>query len=217
MRVSRLKRLASHFWPIKVAAFKSEMSGQLVVELVEGRFRLRTGDAVYSFEDRYTSFATALKEVSISLEGDILVLGMGMGSIPWLLQSVHKAANRITCVDVDPLMPALVNRFYPDKDNLERLELVTADVVDFLGQNKRQFSLVCVDVFVGEEVPHSMWELELLKKLRHTISSNGTILFSRLSTRQTEEAELWDNLAEVFPGNRDILTFGNAIMLWQKN
>jgi spermidine synthase len=217
MRASRLKRLASHFWPIKVASYESTMSGHLLVELVEGRYRLRTGDAVYSFEDRYTSFATALNEVTFPVHGDILVLGMGMGSIPWLLQSVHKTDNPITCVDIDPLMPELVNRYYPDKGKLAQLELVVADVIDYLGHNEREFGLICVDVFVAEEVPHSMWELESLMKLRQSLSENGTILFSRLSTRQSEESELWENLTDVFPGNRDILTFGNAIMLWQKN
>ena len=56
------KKRLSYFFPITVEKIESQHSGTLSVRLVEGRYQLVTGDAIYSFEDKYTSYGTALEQ-----------------------------------------------------------------------------------------------------------------------------------------------------------
>ena len=48
------------FYPVRLDQKNSSYSGEIRVDLVGGRCQLHTGNAIYSYEDRYTSFMHAL-------------------------------------------------------------------------------------------------------------------------------------------------------------
>lgn len=67
---------------------RSEINPELKVYLSLGRLKLITGNAIYSYEDKYINFVEAFNFINIknkSVKG-ALVLGLGLGSIPYILE-----------------------------------------------------------------------------------------------------------------------------------
>ncbi|HCK22569.1 MAG TPA: hypothetical protein DHW15_10515 [Bacteroidetes bacterium] len=210
------KKRLSYFFPITVEKIESQHSGTLSVRLVEGRYQLVTGDAIYSFEDKYTSYGTALEQPHQTAGTSALVLGLGMASIPYLLQKKHHWKGTITCVEWDPVLIRLTQKYYPYPEGINRLKIIEADAKAFMQENARTFDLITVDLFIESEVPYFCWEQSFLEQLKKAVAPGGTLFFSRLTDRHTEESMLWENLEKVFPEKEEIITFGNSIMKWER-
>ena len=82
------KRLLSYFWEQTLETGASEINPTFKVALENGRLKLEVPNAIYSFEDLYTSFSTTFEKLKIhELQlKTVLVLGYGLGSIPFLLK-----------------------------------------------------------------------------------------------------------------------------------
>lgn len=212
---SALQKIISYVYPIRIHQVQSAWSGNMSVDMVNGRYQLYTGNAVYSYEDLYTSYATALNEAGFNPNGQALILGLGLGSIPYLLQSKHAYTGKITCVEIDPVIIDLAAKYYPSNIGWQQLQIIQDDAVNFLEKNQQTFSLIAMDLFIGEEIPYQCWDRQFLSNLKKAVAPGGTLLVSRLIERRMEEQILWENLEEIFPFGREIRTSGNMIMIWK--
>jgi spermidine synthase len=210
-----LQKLLSYFLPVRIQRVHSAISGTMHIDLVNGRYQLYTGNAVYSYEDKYTSYATALRNADFDPNKPALVLGLGLGSIPFLLQSKHAYTGPITCIEIDPVIIDMAARYYPSAEGWKNIEVIQDDAISFLQHNTKKYALIAMDLFVGEEIPYPCWEKQFLINLKNSLSPGGTLLVSRLIERRMEEDSLWNNLEEIFPNSREIRTNGNMIMIWK--
>ena len=82
------KRLLSYFFEWHIESAPSEANPHLYVSLKNGRYQLCTANAVYSYEDLYTNFLRAFEQIDFDkVPGkDVLILGLGLGSIPIILE-----------------------------------------------------------------------------------------------------------------------------------
>ncbi|HPE96332.1 MAG: methyltransferase domain-containing protein [Chitinophagales bacterium] len=203
----------SFLYPVRLDQKNSSYSGEIRVDLVGGRCQLHTGNAIYSYEDRYTSFMHALGVATFEDDCRVLVLGMGLGSIPYLLFRTFHHRGLVTCIEIDPDIIGLAKKYYPPSAPVP--DIIQADAVTWLQQNKLTFDLITMDMFIGEEVPYECWQTSFLSDLKRAVAPGGALLFSRLKEREVEEQDLWKNLAETFPGAAEIPTSGNSIMYWR--
>ncbi len=211
------KKHISYLFPLTIEKVESRYSGELTVRLVDGRYQLVTGNAIYSFEDKYTSYGSALERLYHNHGNNALVLGLGMASIPYLLQKKHRWSGPITCVEWDPVLIELTHKYYPFPGGKDQLKIIRADAQHFMQKNRLTFDLITVDLFIESEVPYFCWEEAFLQQLKNAVAPGGTLFFSRLTDRHTEEAILWDNLEKVFPDKEEIVTYGNSIMKWVRS
>ncbi len=209
--------MLSYVSDIKLEKLHSPVSGDLEVVLSRARVQLNTLNATYSFEDLYTSYGTALQKINIEKKqiSSVLVLGLGLGSIPYILQNKYKIDCIIDCVDIDPLIIQLARKYYPLPAKLMKLSIHNADAFDWMMQNDKKYDLITVDLFVDREVPKKLHQKNFIESLRHALAKNGTILFSRLKSNRPIEYLLWENLYTVFENGHDIETMGNAIYCWK--
>lgn len=210
-------RILSYLTPITLEKVQSAVSGELQVVMDSGRVMLNSPAATYSYEDRYTSFQKALKEISPRLSGvqRALVLGLGLGSVPYMLQKHYAAGYPIDCVEVDPEVIRLAHTYYPLPEKLPLLHIQEADAIAWMAHNTGIYDLVIVDIFIDTKVPESARGVDFLRNLRRSVAPGGTLLFSRLLSRQRFEQELWANLRTVFPEGYEIDTGGNVILCFQ--
>lgn len=112
--------------PITLEKVGSAVSGELQVLMDSGRMMLNSPAATYSCEDRYTSLQKALKAIGPRLSGvqHALVLVLGLGSAPYLLQKHYAAGYPIDCVEVDPEVISLAHTFYPFPEKLALLRIL---------------------------------------------------------------------------------------------
>ena len=178
---------------IKVESTSGEYSGPLEVVLFEGRYMLNSENATYSFEDKYTSYRTALFTIAEEIKSmkSALVLGLGLGSIPYMLQTKFGFKGTISCVELDKTIIRLAKKYYPAQDLLSAL-----DIHD-------------------KNVPRQFHSETFLQQLKNSLSANGILLFSRLAEKSRSEKTLIDNLKKVFPSAIEIDTAGNLILCYK--
>lgn len=202
---------------IKVESTSGEYSGPLEVVLFEGRYMLNSENATYSFEDKYTSYRTALFTIAEEIKSmkSALVLGLGLGSIPYMLQTKFGFKGTISCVELDKTIIRLAKKYYTDQDLLSALDIHDSDALMWMQLNSQQFDLITVDLFIDKNVPRQFHSETFLQQLKNSLSANGILLFSRLSEKSRSEKTLIDNLKKVFPSAIEIDTGGNLILCYK--
>lgn len=178
---------------------------------------LGSANAVYSFEDRYTTFKIAFEHLRPEKKDlkHILVLGFGLGSIPLLLAG-RGFSGKITGVDIDPVVFELAQRYitFPDRLNLTGY---AADAAKFVAQTTNTYDLICVDLFLDDQVPDKFEKQAFLQQLKELLAPNGYLLFNRLYYRPNFKAatdEFFENtFTAVFPQATAWPTGGNRMLV----
>lgn len=149
------------------------MSGDLQVVLESGRVMLNCPTANYSYEDHYTYFRKALQQIRMRLsnvQSAVVILGLGLGSVPYALQKLYGANYPIDCVELDLDVIRLAKKYYPFKDCLERLIIHQANAKDCGMDNMRIFDLLIVDIFVDTRVPEQAHHIGFLQAQRRAVA-----------------------------------------------
>ncbi len=184
-------KVLSYFYDIPIEKIHSDYSGTLEVSLHRGEWKLSTFNAIYSFGKYYTSYKGAFNQLDIQQfpAKNILLLGVGLGSIVRLLQH-HPTIQEITAVDIDPVIIGLAKKYWPDSQSKFRSIFFAQDAIqwlkDFSSQNK--FDLILSDVFIDDSTPESMLTQQYLQLLKERLSTRGILIYSKLQYTEAHKA-----------------------------
>ena len=215
--IPRWKRWWSYLAPIHLETVASSVNDYLEVYLISNRLRLTTMDAIYSYDDRYFNFVSAFKEIKLpENDAQILVLGLGLGSIPLILERKFRKKYIYTAIEKDSASLYLFNRY--QKDRLKSpVNIFHADAVDFLRENTDRYHMICVDVFIGDAIPSHLKETPFLNNLRTALHPGGIVLWNMLydTENQVEEADAFLELLfkNYFPDTVTHQVLGNIILI----
>ena len=201
--IPRWKRLLSYFFEFHIESAPSELNPHLYVSLSRGRHQLCTANAVYSFGDLYDNFAKAFRRIqpsTLPIE-DVLLLGFGLGSIPLMLEKKFHCRFRYTGVEADESVIWLAGKYaLPEIES--PLELHCADAFAFVFSTESRFDLICMDVFLDDQIPEEFTQTDFLEALRDLLRPGGILLYNRLSATDEDMA-----LSEVFWQNAFLKVF----------
>ena len=221
MKIPWWKKLLSYLYPITLEETASEQNPVLTVLLSRGRVQLLSGNAIYSWDDLYQNFLIAFDRLKIDEEQfeEVLVLGLGLGSVPYMLEKVFHRNYYYTAVEWDETVAELASKY-----TLSRLEspvdVITGDAEVFIHITEEQYDMVIVDIFEDEITPPQFCTPDFLEKCRDLLRPNGMILFNRLhgedpSVRHVTERFFERTFKKVLPKAEYIDTKGNWI-LWSR-
>lgn len=92
-----------------------------------------------------------MREAAQKLSGRVLVLGLGLGYIPYLL-SLKTDVNEIVVVDSDPGVISLFREeMLPRFAYSEKIKIVKEDAIDYLGKKHPRFDGVFADLWHDQE------------------------------------------------------------------
>lgn len=210
------KYLLSFLTEIPVDSTSSPINPKLDIVFSTGRFKLNTETATYSFEDKYNSFGTALEKIKAHLPKykSALILGLGLGSIPFMLVKKYNFSGQIVCVEVDPVIIQLASRYFPIQPLPQNLKFIQDDAADFIRANNKSFDLIAVDLFIDRDIPLKFHQATFLNNLKKTLAPEGLLLFSRLTDNYVADRTLNTELKNIFPDADEIDTNGNLILRW---
>jgi len=217
-RLSTWQKLLSYFFELKLESVITEQNNEVEVWLQDGRLKLTTRNAIYSYEDRYRSFVRAFKDLKEHLPNvhEVLVLGFGLGSIPWILYKNHGLTPSIIGVDHDPLLAELYHRYY----EADHVQVITADAADYIKTDTGQYDLICIDLFKDAMVPNKFEHPQFLEAVKARLKPGGWVLFNRLTMEQglatATRTFLEHTFSEVFPGAVYSETMGNWVLMGRK-
>lgn len=218
MHIPLWKKWVSHVVPLTLETAASEQNPDLAVMLDRGRLQLLSGNAIYSWDDLYHNFTIAFGALDLEKRPieDVLILGLGLGSVPYILEKTYGRTYRYTAVEWDETVAELAAKY-----TLSRLkspvEVITADAGIFLQVTEEQYDMIVVDIFEDDRTPEQFETVAFLEACSERLRPNGLILYNRLynahrnivSTQRFFE----DTFKNAFPGGEKIDTGGNWILV----
>lgn len=218
MKTPPWKIWLSYLMELHVESVESEHNPHLYVSLKQGRYQLSTANAVYSFADLYANFARTFELVDLDrLPGrQVLVLGLGLGSIPYLLEKTFRRDYHYTAVELDEAVLYLASK-YSLPQLQSAIEVRQADALAFVEQDTAAYDLICMDVFLDDYIPEAFEAESFLRQLRDLLSADGLLLYNRLAatTRDKRRSRRFfeQHFRAVFPDGALVDVGGNYMLL----
>ncbi|MBT8234390.1 MAG: hypothetical protein HKO66_08515 [Saprospiraceae bacterium] len=215
-----VKRFLSYFKDVSLEQTSSNYNPHLEVLLVDGRHQLITKDAIYSFDDKYDNFYRSLKKINWELltGKKVLVLGLGLGSVIYILE---KKLNRIfeyTAVEIDEEIVRLAQKY--TLNHLQSyVEVMVVDAAQYLRINNETYDLILMDIFQSAVIPEKFQDDVFLSTLKSKLNDNGLLLYNRMYANKSDlnENELFESqFSEIFPNNTVLSIKDNLVYFSDK-
>lgn len=197
----------------------SDYNEYLEVGLVNGRLQLTAQEAIYSFGDYYLNFRKTFHRfdfIRLPRESEVLVLGLGLGSIPELLGELWELDYHFTAVEIDPVIVQLASDYSLPRMDCP-VEVVNTDALIYLQSTTRTFDLICMDVFQDAHIPTEFSNTDFLELLQLRLRPGGAIIYNRLAStakdRRLSKKYFDEVFSEVFAGASYLDTGGNYMLL----
>jgi len=169
-------RLLSFFYPI-TRKVKSNYSGTVEITWYNGKKQLNSENANYSYGSLQKILKTGLQKTELNHCKNILLLGLGGGSVIKTLRDDLDYDHKIIAIDIDPVIISIAhNEFNIIEDN--NLEIICIDALEFMAQNDKRFDLIIIDLFVDTEIPDSFYSHSFWQHIIKATSPKGSILFN---------------------------------------
>ena len=171
-----MKRLISYIWPT-TRRFSSEINGILEVTYVNGKKVLDTENANYSYGSLQKILEIGLTKVDLKSVENLLLLGMGGGSIIQSLRETFEYKKNIVAVEIDPQVIKLARDEFGISAS-EKLQIIQKDAYEFVKTSQEKFELIIIDLFIDLNVPTIFYEKEFCKNVSSLLLKNGFIIFN---------------------------------------
>ena len=218
MRQPTWKIWLSYFTEIVLERGSSDPNEDLQLGLKKGRYCLSTPNAIYSFGDLYDNFSKSFQQLDIVEKNikDVLVLGFGLGSIPFMLEKTFSKKCRYVGVEADELIAHWAAKYVLDElDSPVQMNLT--DAYFFVEMCEEKFDLIAMDVFIDSEIPSEFEEVEFLENLKRLLKKDGILMYNRLSLDESDKKKtlaFFDNeFKAAFPQARYLDVGGNYMLL----
>lgn len=199
-KVPRWKQWLSHLLPIPIRRVSTSVHPDLSVVMARGRYQLSTPNAIYSFEDLYLNFAEAFGRTDFDrLPGrEVLVLGLGLGSVIGILENRFDLGGDYTAVELDQGIVGLAEEFGLAEVRAP-ITVIAADAETFLRvQAGRTWDLILLDIFVDDRIPDFFSSAECLNLITRCLSEGGLLISNRLYRSASDRRDTDSYQQEVF-------------------
>ncbi len=167
-------------FPISIKRIPSKTHGMLEINLQNGKLVLDTESSNYSYGSLQEILHRGLKEIGFgSNQKNVLVLGMGAGSIVATIREKFKSNAFIELVEIDPLIIEIARTTF-HLDTFENTSIIEADALLYMEKRQRTFDLIIVDLFIKDKVPVAFIQANFLKQMGEGLNPNGQIIFNTM-------------------------------------
>jgi len=217
---SSWQKILSYFVDLSLEKSGSPYNPYLEVVLVNGRNQLITKDAIYSFDDKYENFYTSFKKIdwpNLKVK-KALILGLGLGSVIYMLENNFKKRFSYDCVEIDPEIIRLAEKYSLNKIE-SPVQTFQTDAHSYVNITIENYDLILMDVFQSAKVPSKFETLDFLNALKSILNPNGLILYNRMnishSDKKSNQAFL-ERFTQIFPSFGSIDIRNNKVLFSDK-
>jgi spermidine synthase len=173
-----LQKIISYVYPL-TKKFKSDFNGDLEVTIIDGRKVLDSANANYSYGSLQRILKFALQQISLAEVNNVLLLGLGGGSVIETLRQEIGFPGHIVAVDIDPVIIKIAHDEF-GVINSGKLQITCADALDFVRTAKARYDLIIVDLFIDTKIPDKFLLLDFWQNVQRRMSLQGTIIFNTI-------------------------------------
>jgi spermidine synthase len=184
-------------YPILVDTRPGEINPCLEVRISNGQYMLDSLTVNYSYGGARKLFDSFFKKIKIKSYdfNNVLLLGMGAGSVISLLTEKYGKTCQLTAVERDTVVIDLAKKYF-DLQRFNSLRVVKDDAFKFVAEEKEKYDLIIVDLFVDTEVPKQFGSTEFISNLRKIATNDCCIIYNRITDKPTHKKELEDLMLE---------------------
>jgi spermidine synthase len=191
---------------------------RLYVSLKKGRLMLSTDETIYSWDDRYLNFVWGIERIVPDKRkaSQALLLGMGLGAIPFILQSKFHITPQFTAVEIDPDIIRLAQKY-----SLSRLQnppkVICADATEAVHYLDGAFEMIFIDICQEDHIPGGCESQAFLEQIQQLLSPNGVLLYNRFYSTYRDQFKtdkfFKSVFKEVFPKGQIIDQGGTCLLV----
>jgi predicted membrane-bound spermidine synthase len=191
------KNILSYIFEFPLETVLNNQNLPLTVCYHKGRFQLYSANAIYSWDDLYSQFRDVFNHLSdeIKEKKEVLLLGLGLGSIPYLLEKKMGINAYYTAIELDEQIIYLAEKYTLQYLN-SSISTIQADALAFPFYTQEKFDLICFDVFNDNETPLDFFSSDYMNALKDCLEPNGLLLFNVLRAQNPP----LEQLLSAFPG-----------------
>lgn len=171
-----MKKFLSYFWPV-TRKVHSEINGPMEITYTSGRKVLNSKNANYSYGALQEILEFGLTKVDLKKVDNLLLLGLGGGSIIKSLRETFDFRNQIYAIEIDPEMIQIAKEEFGIVESWNT-KIIEDDAFLFTKTTKRRYQLVIIDLFIDTEVPPIFYQKEFCDRLARIISPGGSFIFN---------------------------------------
>ncbi|MCX7769250.1 MAG: hypothetical protein N2110_09565 [Flavobacteriales bacterium] len=181
-------RLLSYLWPLSYRV-PSPLSGALELNLINGRLRLDSAEANYSYGPLQRVLEEALDRVWQPTWHKVLVLGLGGGCVVESLRRKFGFQGPVEAVEADPVCVRIAFEVYQVAQRYAPLTVHTARAEAFILQTTDRWPCIVMDVFVDRQVPPACLDPEFIRALYTCLLPGGALIFNTILPADTQKVE----------------------------
>lgn len=216
--IPRYKHYLSYLFELSLTRTSSAYNPYLEVLLSRGRTRLNTKVATYSFEDLYRNYNNAFTKLNIRQQrlDKVLLLGLGLGSVPMMLETKFGQSASYTAVEIDEVIIRLAQQYLPDSVKAA-LTVHCADAHTFVQTDGGSYDLIAMDIFIDLDTPSEFRSDEFVGILKKLLKRGGYLLYNTLTLtdalKTQSEAFFNQIFKKHFPDAMTFQTAGNLMLV----
>ncbi|WP_226294388.1 spermidine synthase [Aquimarina algicola] len=176
MQKKIISKIISYVWPI-TKEIKSTINGTLEVTWMNGKKVLDSQNANYSYGTLQKLLHYGLTKINISSTSDILLLGLGGGSVISSLRNTFEHKGKITALEIDQVVIDIAIDEFKIK-NLNNLEIICEDALSYIHNCNKKFDLIIVDIFIDNKVPEPFYTHTFWKQTLSLVNKEGYVIFN---------------------------------------
>ncbi|MDY7395916.1 methyltransferase domain-containing protein [Aureibaculum sp. 2210JD6-5] len=164
-----MRKLLSYIYPI-TKKITSKHNGELEITWYNGKKHLNSKNANYSYGSLQKILKIGLQKIDLKNCKEILILGMGGGSVIKTLRDDFNYQHQITAVEIDPTIIKIADEEFDIRES-KNLNIICDDAQLFMQLNTKKFDLAIIDLYIDTKVPNAFLEIPFWKNLSNAVST----------------------------------------------
>ena len=202
--MKKIKNIVSYMYPIVIETREGSVTPYLEVMKSNGKYVLNSHNANYSFGGLHILFDAFFKQIDIKKYDikNVLLLGMGAGSVISLLKQKYKINCAITAIEKDEVVIELAKKYF-EIEKYKPLSIVNDDAFEFVKTTYKKYDLIISDIFIDGNVPAIFATPEYVNNLKRISNEKSCIIYNKMTElpiHKKEVAEFQKLFEETFHG-----------------
>lgn len=192
MRTHKVKDYLNSFFKEKIIeSFESDINPLLEVSLINGRYQLNAGSVNYSFGPLHDAFRKYfVKDPPLLNEkSEVLILGLGAGSVVNILRNELNLKSPITGVEIDKEVINAARKHF-SLDSIKDLKVIVDDALLFLQVSDDSYDFIVIDIYIDDLVPPKFETFEFIQLLANHLTADGKVVFNKLHQINSDDASI---------------------------
>lgn len=193
-------KVLSFFWPIVIKKYHSNFSGTIEITYSYGKKIVDTKNANYSYGSLQKILKIGLQNIHLPTVENVLILGLGGGSVVETLRKHYNYNKTITAIEIDPVMIEICKKEFGLYSG-DNLQIIEEDAFNYTKTNTKKFDLIIVDLFIDTKVPEEFYSKTFFKSLQQNSAKDGQIIIN-LSLENQEDKISKNTIKQVFTNRK---------------